>query len=168
MKRHCTVLVAVALVVTAACGRDTGNSTETVKETILTAETLSEQTVLSASEYLATAEFDGANVENGERQALLCKACHSLEKGGVNMIGPNLFGFFGNRIGTVEGFDYSKAVMEAEFVWTPRALDAWLVQPGRFLPGNRMTFAGVGNADNRLDLIAYLLTVTDDGQQRDE
>jgi len=168
MKRHCTVLVAVALVVTAACGSDTGNSTETVKETILTAETLGEQTVLSGSEYLATAEFDDANVENGARQALLCKACHSLEKGGVNMIGPNLFGFFGNRIGSVEGFDYSKAVMEAEFIWTPRALDAWLVQPGRFLPGNRMTFAGVGNANNRLDLIAYLLTVTDDGQQRDE
>ena len=151
-----------------ACGSDTENSTETAKATFLTAETLGEQSILPASEYLVRAEFADADVENGARQAMLCMACHTLEKGRVNMIGPNLFGFFGNRAGTVEGFVYSKAVMEADFAWTPRALDAWLVQPSRFLPGNRMTFAGVGNADNRRDLIAYLLTVTDDRQQRDE
>ena len=139
-----------------------------VKATTLTAATLGKQTVLSAVEYLATPEFAGADVENGARQALLCRACHSMEEGGANMIGPRLFGFFGNRIGTVEDFVYSKAVMDADFVWTPRALDAWLVQPGQFLPGNRMTFAGVADADKRVDLIAYLLTVTDDGQERDE
>jgi cytochrome c len=84
------------------------------------------------------------------------------------MIGPNLYGFFGEQVGTVEGFDYSNAVANADFVWTPRALDAWLVQPSRFLPGNRMTFAGVGDAGNRADLIAYLLRATDDGNNTDE
>lgn len=85
-----------------------------------------------------------------------------MAKGGVNMIGPNLYGFFGKQVGTVEGFGYSKAIENADFVWTPRVLDAWLAQPGRFLPGNRMSFAGVGNADDRADLIAFLLQATDD------
>ena len=52
------------------------------------------------------------------------------------------------------------AVREVDFVWTPRALDAWLSQPGRFLPGNRMTFAGVPREKDRVDLIAYLLEST--------
>ncbi|NNF41188.1 MAG: hypothetical protein HKN64_07395 [Woeseiaceae bacterium] len=49
---------------------------------------------------------------------------------------------------------------DADFVWTPRALDAWLAQPGRFLPGNRMSFAGLMQQSQRDDLIAYLLHVT--------
>jgi cytochrome c len=48
----------------------------------------------------------------------------------------------------------------ANFVWTPRALDGWLAQPGKFLPGNRMTFAGVMRQSDRDDLVAYLLAVT--------
>ena len=86
----------------------------------------------------------------------------------MNMIGPNLFGFFGKQAGTVEGFDYSNAIVAVDFVWTPRALDAWLVQPSRFLPGNRMAFAGVGDAGNRADLIAYLLRATDDDSSTNE
>ncbi len=79
------------------------------------------------------------------------------------MLGPALHGFFGTRAGSREGFDYSPVLAEAEFSWTPRALDAWLVQPGRFLPGNRMVFAGVLRESDRNDLIAYLLQVTSEG-----
>lgn len=73
------------------------------------------------------------------------------------MIGPNLHGFFGMVAGTRPGFDYSEVLRQADFVWTPRALDAWLSQPSRFLPGNRMSFVGVSNAGDRADLIAWLL-----------
>ena len=66
----------------------------------------------------------------------------------------------GLAAGTREGFPYSAALREADFIWTPRALDAWLAQPGRFLPGNRMTFAGVMRQDDRDALIAYLLEAT--------
>ena len=76
------------------------------------------------------------------------------------MIGPALYGFFGTEVGTRAGFEYSAVMRNADFVWTPAAVDAWLAQPGRFLPGNRMTFAGVADADDRNDLIAYLLEVT--------
>lgn len=77
------------------------------------------------------------------------------------MIGPNLHGFFGRKAGSGGSFDYSAVLEKADFVWTPRALDAWLREPARFLPGNRMTFIGVSSEGDRLDLIAYLLEATE-------
>lgn len=144
------------------CGGDNATSSGPKSTTppTLTAATLGEQTVLSAGDYLARPPYAEADRDNGGRQVQICKACHSLDESGANMIGPNLYGFFGNKVGAVEGFDYSAAVRGANFVWTPRALDAWLQQPGRFLPGNRMTFVGVAKESDRVDLIAYLLQTT--------
>lgn len=162
MGNHFRLLAAVAAAITiSGCGQQTENSgAGSVTTPILTAETLGEQVVLSADEYLAAAPYAGADRTQGERQAQICSACHSLDKGGPHMVGPGLHGFFGTRVGTRENFAYSEALREAEFVWTPRALDAWLAQPGRFLPGNRMTFAGVMRQEDRDALIAYLLDVT--------
>lgn len=140
-----------------ACGeRDPGAE----KKTILTAATLGEQSVLSATEYLAAAPYVDADMQRGEQLAQICRACHVFGEGGANMLGPSLHGIFGTRAGSREGFEYSQALRNASFVWTPRALDAWLVQPGRFLPGNRMVFAGVSGASDRRDLIGYLLRAT--------
>lgn len=121
---------------------------------------LGEQVVLTAEEYLETEPFAGASPGRGEKQAQICKACHSLNDGGPNMIGPALYGFFGREVGSRSGFEYSAVMRNADFVWTPEALNAWLAQPGRFLPGNRMTFAGVLKQEDRNDLIAYLLDAT--------
>ena len=115
---------------------------------------------MPAADYLAQAPYAGADRDNGQRLAQMCRACHTFGKGGVNMIGPNLFGFFGKPAGSVAGYAYSAALQEADFVWTPRALDAWLSQPARFLPGNRMSFPGVARAEERTELIAYLLEAT--------
>ena len=157
--RLLSAFVVAALV--AGCGKQTEDrGTDSGTAPILTAKSLGEQTVLSAEEYLAAAPYADADRSRGERQAQICRACHSLEKGGRNMVGPGLYGFFGTVAGTREGFPYSEALREAGFVWTPRALDAWLAQPGRFLPGNRMTFAGVMRQEDRDALIAYLLEVT--------
>jgi len=123
---------------------------------------LGEQVVLTAEEYLATAPYNDADRSRGERQAQICKACHSLDRDGPNMIGPALHGFFGTEVGSRSGFEYSAVMRNADFVWTPEALNAWLAQPGRFLPGNRMTFAGVLRQSDRDDLIAYLLGATTD------
>jgi cytochrome c len=152
-------LIALALLV--ACGNDRQESgTSADSATLLTAATLGEQIVLPVADYLAEERFAGANQSNGLRQAQICKACHSLEEGGPNMIGPALFDVFGRGVGEQGGFDYSPVLRNANFVWTPRALDAWLAQPGKFLPGNRMAFAGVFDAQDRNDLIAYLLVTT--------
>ena len=126
----------------------------------LTAATLGEQTVLAAADYLAQAPYVGTDRANGQRLAQMCKACHTLGDGGVHMIGPNLSGFFGKSAGSAEGYNYSAALQEADFIWTPRAMDAWLTRPARFLPGNRMSFPGVSSTSDRADVIAYLLEAT--------
>lgn len=144
-----------------ACGQKTeGPVSQTATAPALTAATLGKQTILRVSEYQAQLQYSGANIKNGASQAQICKACHSLESGGPNMIGPALYGFFGRGVGDQAGFSYSPALLDADFVWTPRALDAWLGQPGRFLPGNNMTFAGILKQQDRDDLIAYLLDAT--------
>ena len=155
------LIVAVALTSLGACGNDSQDSvSEEEGAEQLSAATLGEQTVLDVSDYLALEQYKIANRQKGERQAIICKACHSLDAGGPNMIGPALFGFVGQEVGEQEGFAYSPVMRSANFVWTPRALDAWLAQPGRFLPGNRMSFGGVASQQDRNDLIAYLLVNT--------
>ncbi len=154
-----TLLAAVPFLT--ACGTDSGDN-ESDDESVphLSAATLGEQTVLAVSDYLALERFAEANQRNGYRQAQMCKACHSIESAGNGTIGPALFEVFGRNVGEQAGFDYSPVMRNANFVWTPRALDAWLAQPGRFLPGNRMSFAGVFRQQDRDDLIAYLLVAT--------
>jgi len=162
MRRICCMSVLVVLILLSGCkqgAEETGAESEP-DEAPLTAATLGEQSVLTPTEYLAQPVYAAADREQGRKQALLCRACHTFENGGSHMLGPNLSGLFGSKIGTKDGFDYSEAVVEAEFIWTPRALDAWLAQPGRFLPGNKMTFAGVADPGDRADLITYLLEVT--------
>lgn len=163
MGKYLRLLAAAAiLALFAGCGDTTEDGGEQASPA-LTAATLGEQQLLSAAEHLSQPPYSEADQTNGARQAQVCRACHSLEPGGVNMIGPALHGFFGTAAGSREGFAYSPVLAEAGFVWTPRALDAWLVQPGRFLPGNRMTFAGVFRESDRNDLIAYLLQQTSEG-----
>lgn len=153
-------LMAVALLV--ACQSEPGGGETVSKASFLTADTLGEQARLSNEEYLSLEEYATTDSAWGERLAMQCRACHSLEAGGNNMIGPALHGFFGTKAGSVSGFSYSPVLAQAKFTWTPRALDAWLAQPANFLPGNRMTFAGIQKADDRRAIIAYLLAATDE------
>ncbi|WP_114394072.1 c-type cytochrome [Oleisolibacter albus] len=104
--------------------------------------------------HAAVAE-DG-DAAKGEKVFARCKACHTIEKGGPNKVGPNLHGLFGRHTAAVEGFKYSDALKGANFEWTPDKLDQWLTKPQAFLPGNKMAFPGVPNAQDRADLIAYL------------
>ncbi len=146
-----------------ACGGESKESESLNTNTVsLTAATLGEQAALPLSDYLAQDRYASADQKNGANQAQICKACHSLDSGGPNMIGPALFGFFGRGVGERAGFDYSPVMRNANFVWTPTALEAWLAQPGKFLPGNRMAFGGVFRQQDRDDLIAYLLLATAD------
>jgi cytochrome c len=155
-KTAVALLISSSLVV--ACGSDSKSSSDAGDGAeVLTAATLGEQTQLPIAEYLQQPPYAGADRKNGERLAQMCRACHTFGEGGVHMIGPNLFGFFGNKAGSGERYNYSPALQEAQFIWTPRALDAWLERPARFLPGNRMSYPGVTSASDRADLIAYLL-----------
>jgi len=116
--------------------------------------------VKSAAEYLREPEFAGADLKRGQLLSLACAACHSLGAGEKTVVGPNLHGVFGRPAGAVEGFDYSPALRSSGLVWTPRALDAWLADPATFVAGTKMTFTGYRSAEDRRDLIAYLLQAT--------
>ena len=72
-------------------------------------------------------------------------------------VGPALGGLPGNNIASSEGFAYSGALSsKATIKWTDGNLDKWLKSPASFAPGNAMAFAGIGNAKDRADIIAYL------------
>lgn len=103
------------------------------------------------------APYNAANYEAGRRVFAQCRSCHTIEADAPNRVGPNLHGVFGREIGSLEGFNYSQPVQEANFMWDAAQLDHWLANPQTFLPGNRMAFAGVRNETQRRDLIAYLM-----------
>jgi cytochrome c len=85
-----------------------------------------------------------------------CAACHTISKGGANGLGPNLFGVVGRKAGSKPDYGYSAAMKNAGFSWTPQKLDAYIAHPAAVVPGNRMAFAGIPDAKQRSDLIAYL------------
>lgn len=106
------------------------------------------------------APYNDADYENGRRAFARCRACHTVTQGGPDMTGPNLWGVFGRQAGGRDGYNYSKALQEADFVWDGAQLDQWLAQPRTFLPGNKMNFPGVPDDQDRRDLIAWLKVET--------
>ena len=97
-----------------------------------------------------------ASAEAGERAFRKCAACHTIEEGGANRVGPNLYDVVGASLAHLESFNYSDALANFGGEWTYERLDAWLEAPGALIPGNRMAFAGVSDPEERADLIAYL------------
>lgn len=99
-----------------------------------------------------------ADVAKGEAVFKKCVACHTINSGGASGIGPNLYGVVGKPHGHIAGFAYSDALKGVPGNWTFEALDAWLTSPRKYAPGTKMTFAGLGNPEDRANLIAYLNT----------
>lgn len=106
---------------------------------------------------MLAAPYNTADLENGRKNFNRCKACHTIIAGGADRVGPNLHGVFDRVAGEKAGFNYSDALQQADFQWTPEQLDQWLQSPREFLPGNRMSFAGLKDETDRRDLITYLL-----------
>ncbi|MCW1384148.1 cytochrome c family protein [Novosphingobium sp. KCTC 2891] len=84
-----------------------------------------------------------------------CAACHDLNTGATRL-GPSMKGIVGRKAGSVAGFNYSPAMKAKAVTWNAQALDQYLAAPAKFIPGNRMPFAGLPNPQDRADLIAYL------------
>ncbi|WP_421786204.1 c-type cytochrome [Hyphobacterium sp.] len=106
------------------------------------------------------APYDTADYDAGRRLFRRCGSCHTVNEAGSHRVGPNLYGMFGSEAGNAENFNYSQVLRDADFAWTPEQLDAWLANPREFLPGNRMSFVGLREADDRRNVIAYLMYET--------
>jgi cytochrome c len=102
--------------------------------------------------YLASAD-----IAKGEAQFKKCASCHTIEKGGASGIGPNLYGVVGDPHAKVPGFAYSDAMKAtAGKAWDWNSLSQWLANPKKYIPGNKMSFAGISKPEDRANLLAYL------------
>ncbi len=97
-----------------------------------------------------------ADPAKGETVFAKCAACHTIDAGGANGIGPNLYGALGKAHGHVAGFAYSDALKSVPGNWTFEAMDAWLASPRKYAPGTKMSFAGLSSAEDRANLIVYM------------
>jgi cytochrome c len=104
----------------------------------------------------ARADGDAAR---GEKKFGDCAACHKLEAG-ANNVGPSLHGIFTRKAGELADFRYSPAMKRSGITWSPETLDKFIADPQAMVPANRMPYAGIADAGDRADLIAYLQKAT--------
>lgn len=107
-----------------------------------------------------------ADATRGANQFKKCAACHTIEKGGAQGIGPNLWGIIGARHAHISGFSYSSAMQDtADKSWDWDSLSEWVRNPRSYIPGNKMSFAGISKAQDRADLLLFLRDKADNPPQ---
>jgi cytochrome c len=102
-----------------------------------------------------------ADVARGENSAKKCAACHTFNKGGRNLVGPNLWGVVGRARASEAGFNYSAAMKAKGGNWTIDDLNQFIQAPRATIPGTNMTFAGISRGSERADVLAYLNSLAD-------
>jgi cytochrome c len=106
------------------------------------------------------ARADG-DPDMGKRQFAPCSACHTVEEGGADKLGPNLHGVFGRKAGTKEGFaGYSDGLKASGIVWDADKINTWITNPRKVVPDTKMAFLGISNDTVRANIIAYLQQAT--------
>ena len=85
-----------------------------------------------------------------------CAACHTVDQGGANGLGPNLYGTMGANLAHVAGFAYSDALRSHGGTWDWETMSQWLRSPRTFAPGTKMTFAGLSDPQDRADVMVFL------------
>ena len=96
------------------------------------------------------------DAESGEIIFKKCAACHSINKGGKNKIGPALYNVVGRAVGKVDDYKYSKTLASYGKDWTFEELNGYLQKPASYLKGTKMSFAGLRKEKDRASVIKYL------------
>lgn len=153
-------LAMAPLVLLAACSSGSDDATAPSANTTATATTETPATTPEPAPAPAGATFASlkGDAANGKLVYAKCAACHSVNAG-ENRLGPSLHGVFGREAGKAPNYNYSPANKNSHYVWTGEHLFTYLENPRQAMPGNKMAFAGLADAQQRADLIAYLETL---------
>ncbi len=148
-----STLALTSLVAVSACGESPASQEAPAEpETVVEAEPEATEPEVE----LTFADLTG-DAGAGETIFVQCKTCHLLEEG-KNGVGPSLYGVIGREAGSIDGFNYSDANAGSGITWTPEIMFEYLEAPREYLPGTRMAYPGLKDAQDRADLIAYLTT----------
>ncbi len=96
------------------------------------------------------------DIAHGEKVYKKCKACHSIKQGGGNKIGPALWNVIFRPVGSITDYKYSKALSSYGKEWTWEEMNGFLIKPSKWIPQNKMGFAGLGSEKDRASVILYL------------
>jgi cytochrome c len=114
----------------------------------------------------ATGLANAQNAAAGEKDFVVCRACHQIGPGAKDAVGPVLNGIVGRTAGTYPDYTYSDANKNSGIVWTPEELDKYLTSPQAVVPHTKMIFPGLKDEQKRKDVIAYLEQFGPDGQKK--
>ena len=96
------------------------------------------------------------DIASGQKIFKKCAACHSINKGGKNNIGPALYNVVGRKVGEVSDYKYSKALAAYDKEWTFEELNGFLIKPSKWIKGTKMAYAGLRKEKDRASVIKYL------------
>jgi cytochrome c len=106
------------------------------------------------------------DVAAGEKEFVVCRACHQVGPTAKIAVGPVLNGVVGRKAGTYPGYSYSAANKDSGLVWTPEELDKYLTNPQAVVPHTKMIFPGLKDEQKRKNVIAYLGQFSEDGSKK--
>lgn len=148
--RQFLICVASAVLLT-ACGGDNSAAPNT---------NAASSSATSAPAAVQQIAQDVSPLERGAQLYKRCQSCHTLEQDGRHKVGPNMWALYGSTAGTKEGFAYSKAMSESGVIWNDETLSAYIENPRQYMPGNRMSYAGLRKAEDREAVLAYIKAET--------
>ena len=145
--------LAMAALALAACGGQGSSSQQAASPPLTDAQMKTLVATLPAP-------YNTGDPARGKAVFTQCAACHTTVQGGPNMTGPNLWGIFGHPVAHQATFAYSDALKAQSFTWDAARIDTWITNPRGMIPGTKMSFIGLPNAQDRIDVIAYLKGAT--------
>jgi len=120
-----------------------------------------EKTMKAKDEVDISALMALGDIGHGEKVFKKCSACHSIEAGGGNKIGPALYNVVGRKIAALEDYKYSKALIEYKKNWSFEELNGFLIKPQKWIKGTKMAYAGLRKEKDRASVILYLNKYSD-------
>ena len=154
--------LAAGALLMSGCGKSGSSADQTASTTGPAAPTAPAPTPDQIKAMVAAlpAPYNTADLANGEAKFAQCRSCHTPVQGGGNLVGPNLWGVFGRKAASLPDFNYSDGLKKSGITWDAAQLDKWIADPHAVVPDTRMSFLGLKTPKDRVDVVAYLKTVT--------